>query len=136
MRLRWSVLVVALLTVRQVGAAPNLPSGDLAWDELRDAIAEGRVPDPLGGVQSLGADRVFAALSRGRATQGWWATPVDRAILRTFAATSTTGLTRSRCASASWPASSPSPASIKRADPAATARARASSWTPPQASPI
>jgi hypothetical protein len=68
-----------------VGAAPNLPSGDPAWDELRDAVAEGRVPDLLGGVQSLGADRVFAALSRGHAPQGWWATPLDRAILRAFA---------------------------------------------------
>jgi hypothetical protein len=74
------------LVTPPVGAAPNLPSGDPAWDELRDAIAEGRVPDPLGGVQSLGADRVFAALSRGPAPQGWWATPLDRAILRSFAA--------------------------------------------------
>jgi hypothetical protein len=69
-----------------VGAAPNLPSGDPAWDELRDAVAEGRVPDVLGGVQSLGVDRVLAALSRGRAPQGWWTTPLDRAILRAFAA--------------------------------------------------
>src|SRR5258708_542923 len=81
------VLVVAcLLMTLPVGAAPNLPSGDPAWDELRDAIAEGRVPDPLGGVQSLDAERVFAALSRGRAQQGAWVAPLDRAILRAFAA--------------------------------------------------
>jgi hypothetical protein len=52
---------------------------------LRDAIAQGRVPDPLGGVQSLDAERVFAALSRARVQQGAWAAPLDRAILRAFA---------------------------------------------------
>src|SRR5258708_36917548 len=82
----WILVAVSLSIGAKARATANLPSEDPAWDELRDAIAEGRVPDPLGGVQSLGADRVFAALSRGRAPQGWWATPVDRAILRTFAA--------------------------------------------------
>src|SRR5258708_2046030 len=81
------VLVVAcLLMTLPVGAAPNLPSGDPAWDELRDAVDAGRVAGPVGGVPSLGADRVFAALSRGPAPQGWWATPLDRAFLRAFAA--------------------------------------------------
>jgi len=84
MRLRAWGLVVAFLCL-PVRAAPNLPSEDPAWDELRDAIAEGRIPDPLGGVQSLGADRVLAGSSRGGALQGWWAAPLDRAILRAFA---------------------------------------------------
>src|ERR1700682_2668882 len=83
---RPALVVACLLMTFPVGAAPNLPSGDPAWDELRDAIAEGRVPDPLGGVQSLDAERVFAALSRARAQQGAWVAPLDRAILRAFAA--------------------------------------------------
>jgi hypothetical protein len=86
LRLRtWVLVVPALWLGPQVRAAGNLPSEDPAWDELRDAIAEGRVPDPLGGVQSLDAERAFAALSRGRTLEGVWATPLDRAILRAFA---------------------------------------------------
>ena len=81
----WILVTAALSTSATARAAPNLPSEDPAWDELRDAMAEGRVPDLLGGVQSLGADRVFGALSRGHAEEGGWATPLDRAILRAFA---------------------------------------------------
>src|SRR5579859_4097503 len=85
MRLR--TLIAAFLSMGLPAlAGSNLPLEDPAWDELRDAIAEGRVADPLGGVQSLGADRVAAALSLGSEQQGGWVTPLDRAILRAFAA--------------------------------------------------
>ena len=86
MRLRtWILVAVSLSMSPPARAAPNLPSEDPAWDELRDAIAEGRVPDLLGGVQSLDAERIFAALSRGHAPEGGWVRPLDRAILRAFA---------------------------------------------------
>src|SRR5258708_5177640 len=81
----WILVAVSLSIGAKARATANLPSEDPAWDELRDAIAEGRIPDPLGGVQSLGADRVFGALSRGRAPEGAWAAPIDRAILRALA---------------------------------------------------
>ena len=85
MRLRTFVAAFLSMALPAL-AGSNLPLEDPAWDELRDAVAEGRVADPLGGVQSLGADRVAAALSLGREPQGEWVTPLDRAILRAFAA--------------------------------------------------
>jgi Capsule assembly protein Wzi len=44
-------------------AGPNLPSEDPAWESLRDALAQGLLGDPLGGVQALSADTMAALLS-------------------------------------------------------------------------
>lgn len=86
-RFGWAAAAICLAVSLCAGAAPNLPLEDPAWDELRDAIDEGRIADPLGGVQSLGEDHVFELLGRHPALpQAAWASPFHRAIFRTGAA--------------------------------------------------
>ena len=54
-------------------ADPNLPYDDLRWIALRDAMAQGRIPDRFGGVQWADDDVV---------AQGFWALPLHRATWR------------------------------------------------------
>ena len=77
--LRLSLLAASLLSAAAARAAPNLPADDPGWDALRDSIALGRAPDPLGGVQSVSRTTVPGAAA---SPEGGWFNPFDRLTLR------------------------------------------------------
>src|SRR5438067_13935543 len=54
-------------------AGPNLPVDDPGWATLRDRVAEGQLPDRLGGVQSVAEDAPG---------EGLWLAPLERLTLR------------------------------------------------------
>ena len=73
-------------------AGPNVPWEAPSWVVVRDAIASGRIADPLGGVQMLGGEQLQRLLVESGsaavpglpplALDGPWARPLDRASLR------------------------------------------------------
>jgi hypothetical protein len=88
MRATPCIILAALLVTAPAHAGPNLPTDDPAWNELRDAIAQGRIPDPLGGVQSIDEGRALQLLGTvpvSSPEEGWGA-PLERATLRLAAA--------------------------------------------------
>jgi hypothetical protein len=75
-------LVAAALLAASARAGSNLPADDPAWDALRDQIAQGRILDPLGGVQTLDRDRLPPPLRGPTPPDEAWVTPLERFALR------------------------------------------------------
>ena len=88
MRATPCIILAALLVTAPAQAGSNLPADDPAWNELRDAIAQGRIADPLGGVQSIDEDRARQLLSAKPVSsrEDGWGAPLERATLRLAAA--------------------------------------------------
>ena len=75
-------LVAAALLAASARAGSNLPADDPAWDALRDQIAQGRIADPLGGVQTLDRDRLPPPLRGPTRPDDAWVTPLERLTVR------------------------------------------------------
>jgi hypothetical protein len=78
MRLTSCITLAGTLCAAAASAGPNLPADDPDWDLLRDELAKGARPDPLGGVQSVAQGGELGTMLPA----GFWYLPLQRLSLR------------------------------------------------------